>query len=165
MENLIKPDPGLIIWTLIAFGAVFLLLKKFAWKPILNALDEREQSIAGSLQMAEKAREEMARLKSDNEKILAEAKEERAHILKEARVVSDKLIHEAKEKAKEEAHKIVANAKVEIENQKMAALIDVKNQVGKMAVDISEKILRRELQEKQAHNSYVAGLVNEIKLN
>lgn len=165
MENLINPDPGLIIWTLIAFGAVFLILKKFAWKPILNALEEREQTIASSLEQAQKARDEMARLKSDNEKILSEAKEERAQLLKEARTLSDKLINEAKEKAKEEAHKIVANAKVEIENQKKAALIEVKNQVGQIAIDVSEKILKRELKDKPAQDSFVAGLVNEMKLN
>lgn len=165
MKNLINPDPGLIIWTLIAFGTVFIILKKYAWKPILNALDEREQSIATSLQQAENARTEMAKLKSDNEKILAEAKEERAQLLKEARAISDRLISEAKEKAKEEAHKIVANAKVEIENQKLAALIDVKNQVGQLAVGVSEKILKRELKDKQAQDAYIAGLVNEMKLN
>jgi F-type H+-transporting ATPase subunit b len=165
MENLIKPDPGLIIWTLIAFGTVFLILKKYAWKPILKALDDREQSISNALHQAEKAREEMAKLKSDNEKILAAAKEERAQILKEARETSDKLINEAKERAREEAHKIVANAKVEIENQKMAALTDVKNQVGLLAIELSQKILKRELKEKQAHDAFVKDLVNEMKLN
>lgn len=165
MENLINPDPGLIIWTLIAFLTVFFILKKFAWGPILSALDDREKTISDALLQAEAARQEMAKLKSDNEKILAEAKEERANILKEARTISDNLINEAKEKAKEEAYKIVANAKVEIENQKMAALIDVKNQVGQMAVTISQKILKRELQDKQAHDAYVAGLVDEMKVN
>ncbi len=165
MKNLINPDPGLIIWTLIAFGTVFFILKKFAWKPILKALDDREQSISNSLHQAEKAREEMAKLKSDNEKILAEAKEERAHILKEARETSDKLIHEAKEKAKEEAQKIVVNAKLEIENQKMAALTEVKNRVGLLAIELSQRILKRELKEKQAHDAFVKDLVDEMKLN
>ena len=165
MKNLINPDPGLIIWTLIAFGTVFIILKKYAWKPILDALDEREKTISTSLEQAGKAREEMAKLKADNDKILAEAKEQRAAILKEAREASDKLVHEAKEKAKEEAQKIVANAKIEIETHKMAALTDVKNQVGLLAIEISQKILKRELKEKQAHDAFVAGLVEEMKLN
>jgi len=165
MKNLLNPDPGLIIWTLIAFGTVFLILKKYAWKPILNALDERENSIAQSLSQAEKARQEMANLKADNEKILAEAKEERGAILKEGREASDKIVHEAKEKAKEEAHKILANAKAEIENQKMAALTDVKNKVGLLAIELSQRILKRELKEKQAHDAFVKDLVDEMKLN
>ncbi len=165
MDNLLNPDPGLLLWTLIVFISVLFILKKFAWKPILSALDEREQSIERSLHEAEKARDEMAKLKSDNEKILAEAKEERGKILKEAREVQDRMINEAKEKAREEAHKIVENAKREIENQKMAALTDVKNQVGLLAVKISEEILKRELKDKQEHDKYVAGIVHEMKLN
>jgi len=165
MKNLLTPDPGLIIWTLIAFLTVFFILKKYAWKPILNALDEREKSIENSLQQAEKAREEMAKLKSDNERILAEAKEERAKILKEAREIHDRIVSESKEKAREEAYKIIENAKCEIENQKMAALTDVKNQIGTLAIEISQKILKRELQQKQEQDAYVSGLVDEMKLN
>lgn len=165
MDNLLQPDPGLIFWTLIVFGIVVLLLKKFAWQPILNALDEREQSIRNSLDQAEKARKEMAELTSDNERILNEAKEERARIIKEAKETHESILGEAKEKAKVEASKIVADAAKEIETQKMAAITEVKNSVGNMAIDIAEKILKRELDDKVKQEEYASSLVEKFKLN
>ena len=163
--DLLIPSFGLIIWTLLAFLIVFFILKKFAWKPILNSLQQRETSIADSLSTAERVRAEMAQLKSENEALLAKAREERGHILKEARDTKEKIINEAKEEAKNVANKIITDAQAAIEQQKMAALVDVKNQVGLMVIEVSEKILRRELSNKAEQENYVRQLANEVKLN
>jgi len=163
--DLLIPSFGLIIWTLLAFLIVFFILKKFAWKPILNSLQQRETSIADSLSTAERVRAEMAQLKSENEALLAKAREERGHILKEARDTKEKIINEAKEEAKIVANKIITDAQAAIEQQKMAALVDVKNQVGLMVIEVSEKILRRELSNKAEQENYVRQLANEVKLN
>ena len=165
MHPLLKPEFGLLMWTLLAFLIVFFILKKFAWPAIVKGLKDREQSIADSLATAERVKAEMAQLKSENEELLAKAREERAVILKEAREIKDKIINEAKDQAKTEASKIMSESMAAIEAQKMAALIDVKNQVGKMVVEVSEKVLRRELGTKEAHETYIKGLVNEVKLN
>jgi F-type H+-transporting ATPase subunit b len=165
MHPLLKPEFGLLMWTLLAFLIVFFILKKFAWPAIVKGLKDREQSIADSLATAERVKAEMAQLKSENEELLSKAREERAVILKEAREIKDKIINEAKDQAKTEASKIMSESLAAIEAQKMAALIDVKNQVGKMVVEVSEKVLRRELQNKNDQETYIKGLVNEVKLN
>src|SRR6187455_1343645 len=138
--ELLTPSFGLIFWTLLAFIIVFFILKKFAWKPILNGLNEREKGIADSLATAERVRGEMAELKSENEELLAKAREERAIMLKEAREIKDKIISDAKDQAKVEASKIMKESAAAIEAQKMAALTDVKNQVGKLVIEVSEKV-------------------------
>jgi len=163
--DLLTPSFGLIIWTLLAFLIVFFILKKFAWPAITNGLKDREQSIADSLATAERVKAEMAQLKSENEELLAKAREERAIMLKEARETKDKIINESKEQAKIEASKIMAETQAAIETQKMAALTEVKNQVGKLVIEVSEKVLRRELGNKEAQESYIKGMVNEVKLN
>jgi F-type H+-transporting ATPase subunit b len=165
MHPLLKPEFGLLMWTLVAFLIVFFILKKFAWPAIVKGLKDREQSIADSLATAEKVKAEMAQLKSENEELLAKAREERAIMLKEARETKEKIINESKEQAKIEASKIMAESQAAIEVQKMAALIDVKNQVGKMVVEVSEKVLRRELGNKEAQETYIKDMVNEVKLN
>jgi len=141
------------------------VIGKMAFKPIANALKNREDTIKNSLEEAQRAKEEMASLKAENEVILAEAREERAKIIKEAKEVKDTLINDAKTKAKEEAQRIVTSAKQEIENEKQAAIIEVKNKVGMMATDIAEKVIKRELKGQAEHESFVNTLVNEIKLN
>jgi F-type H+-transporting ATPase subunit b len=163
--DLLTPSFGLLIWTLLAFGVVFFILKKYAWPAIVKGLKDREQSIADALSTAEKVKAEMAQMKSEHEALLAQAREERAQILKEARETKEKIINESKDAAKTEASKIVAEAQAAIEAQKMAALIDVKNQVGKMVVEVSEQILRRELKNKDEQEAHIKGLVNEVKLN
>src|SRR5688572_19125893 len=163
--DLLIPSFGLIIWTLLAFLIVFFILKKFAWKPILGALKEREVTIADSLATAEKMKAEMAQFKSENEALLAKAREERGQMLKEARDTKEKIINEAKEQAKIEANKIITDAQQVIQQQKMAALTDVKNQVGQMVIEVSEKVLRRELGNKQEQENYVRQLTSEVKLN
>ena len=163
--NLLTPEFGLLIWTLVAFLVVFWVLGKYAWPAIVKGLKDREQSIADSLATAEKVRAEMAQMKSENEALLAQAREERAQLLKEARETKDKIINEAKEQAKTEANKIITDAQAAINTQKMAALTEVKNQVGKMVIEVSEKILRKEMQNKESQEAYIRGLVDEVKLN
>jgi F-type H+-transporting ATPase subunit b len=163
--DLLTPSFGLIIWTLLAFLIVFFILKKYAWPAITKGLKEREQGIADALSTAEKVKAEMAEMKSEHEALLAQAREERAQILKEARETKEKIINESKEAAKAEASKIMAESLAAIEAQKMAAVTDVKNQIGKMVIEVSEKILRRELNNKPDQEAHIKGLVNEVKLN
>lgn len=163
--ELLLPKLGLLAWTLLAFLVVFFILKKFAWPAIIKGLREREQSIADSLATAEKVKAEMAQLKSENEELMAKAREERAQMLKEARETKDKIVSEAKEQAKVEANKIMAEAQASINAQKMAALTEVKNQVGKLVIEVSEKVLRKELGNKDAQEAHIKGLVDEVKLN
>jgi len=163
--NLLTPEFGLLIWTLLAFLVVFYILAKFAWPPIMKGLKDREQGISNSLATAKKVRAEMMQLKNENEILLVKAREERAEILKEARAIKDKIISEARDQAKVEAGKIIVDAQAAIETQKMAALTDIKNQVGSMVVEISEKILRRELTNKPEQENYIKQLAEEVKLN
>jgi len=163
--ELLLPKLGLLIWTLLAFLVVFFLLKKMAWPAIMKGLRDREQGIADSLATAEKVRAEMAQLKNENEALLALAREERAKLLKEARETKDRIISEAKEQAKVEANKIITEAQLAINTQKMAAITDVKNQVGKLVIEVSEKVLRRELGNKESQEKHIMGLVDEVKLN
>lgn len=163
--QLLTPQFGLIIWTLLAFLIVFFILKKYAWKPILNSMNKREQGIADSLATAEKIKIEMSQMKSENEALLVKAREERAQMLKEAKETKDRIINEAKEQAKVETNKIIADAQSVINQQKMAALTDLKNQVGTLVIEVSEKILRRELSNKQEQEKYIKQLAENVKLN
>jgi F-type H+-transporting ATPase subunit b len=163
--SLLTPGFGLIIWTLLAFLIVFFILKKYAWPAILGGLNKREQTIADSLATAEKIKAEMAQMKSENEALLAKAREERALMLKEARETKDKIINESKEQAKVEANKIITEAQAAINTQKMAAITEVKNQIGKLVIEVTEKVLRKELSNKEAQEAHIKGLVDEVKLN
>jgi F-type H+-transporting ATPase subunit b len=163
--KLLTPEFGLLIWTLLAFLVVFLILKAKAWPAIVKGLRDRENSITNSLETAERVKAEMAQLKSENEALLAKAREERAQLLKEAREMKDKIINEAKDQAKAEANKIITDAQTAINSQKMAALTEVKNQVGKLVIEVSEKILRREFDNKDAQEAHIRGMVNDVKLN
>ena len=128
--ELLTPELGLFVWTLLAFLIVFFLLKKFAWIPILTTLGEREKGIADSIAAADRVRKEMALMQSENEKLMQTAREERSAMLKEAKEIRDKMVNEAKDLAKVEANKVIAEAQVQIQQQKMAAMTDVKNQIG-----------------------------------
>ena len=162
--DLLKPNFGLLIWTLLAFVIVLFILGKFAWPAIVKGLKQREQTIADSLSTAERIKAEMAMMKSENEVLLAKAREERAQMMKEAREIKDKIISEAKDQAKLDANKIILEAQAAINTQKMAALTEVKNQVGKLVIEVSEKVLRRELGNKQAQEAHIKGLVEDVKL-
>jgi F-type H+-transporting ATPase subunit b len=163
--ELLSPGLGLIVWTFIAFIIVLVILGKFAWKPILASLKERETTIADSLATAQRVKSEMAQLKNENEQMMAQAREERGRMIKEAKETSDKMISEAKDKARREYDKIVADAQAAINQQKNAALIDVKNQVGKLVIEVSEKVLRRELSQRPQQEEYIKSLAESVKLN
>lgn len=160
--QLLTPAFGLIFWTLIAFLGAFFILKKFAWPAIINGLNEREKTIADSLATAERVKQEMATLKSENEALMIQAREERAQMLKEAKETKDKIISEAKEQAKVEANKIIVDANNAIQNAKMAALTDVKNQIGNMVVEVAEKVIRRELSSGSDQESYIRKLADDL---
>jgi F-type H+-transporting ATPase subunit b len=160
--QLLTPAFGLIFWTLIAFLGAFFILKKFAWPAIINGLNEREKTIADSLATAERVKQEMATLKSENEALMIQAREERAQMLKEAKDTKDKIINEAKEQAKLEANKIIVDANNAIQNAKMAALTDVKNQIGNMVVEVAEKVIRRELNSNGDQEAYIRKLADDL---
>ena len=146
------------------FVALLLLLKKFAWKPILDAVNERETSIKDSLSAAEKARDEMQAVQADNKRILKEARAERDALLSEAKTASIQMINQAKEDAKAEADKITAQAQEMIQNEKKAAVNDLKSQVAQLSIDIAEKVLQTELKDKATQEKLVKLLVDEISV-
>jgi F-type H+-transporting ATPase subunit b len=163
--ELLTPGIGLVFWTLVAFLIVFFILRKFAWKPILESLKEREMGIATAISSAEKMRVEMANMRNENEALLAQAREERAGMIKEAKDLSNKMLQESKEKAKVEYDKIIADAQLAIQQQKNAALTEVKNQVGQLVIEVSEKVLRRELANKAEQEGFIKQLAENVKLN
>jgi F-type H+-transporting ATPase subunit b len=163
--ELVTPEIGLIFWTTIVFLLLLIVLKKFAWKPILTAVDERNKSIEDALKAADKAKKEMLALNTDNERILIQAKKERDVLLKEGREIKDNIIAEAKDKAKLEADKILITAKEQINNEKMKAITELKNQVAEMSIDIAEKILKSELSDKNKQKELIAEALKSNELN
>ena len=163
--ELLLPGLGLLIWTLIAFIIVLVILRKFAWKPILKGLKDRETNIADAIASAEKVKAEMAALKSENEVLIAKAREERAIMIKEAKETADKMVADAQGKARSEYDRIVSEAQAAIDQQKNAALIDVKNQVGKLVIEVSEKVLRRQLENRPQQEAYIKQLADTVKLS
>ena len=153
---------GLFFWQTLLFVALLLLLKKFAWKPILDAVNERETSIKDSLNAAEKARDDMEAVQADNKRILKEARAERDALLAEAKTASVQIVNQAKEDAKVAADKITAQAQETIQNEKIAAINDLKGQVASLSIDIAEKVLQTELKDKATQEQLVAQLVKEI---
>jgi len=160
--ELLLPALGYFVWTLVAFLIVFFILKKFAWKPILSTLNEREKNISDSIATAERVKVEMAQLKNENESLMQKAREERAVMLKEAKEIKDRIVSEAKEQAKIEANKILTDAQASIEQQKNAALTDVKNSIGNMVIEVTEKVIRRELAAKGEQETYIRALADEL---
>lgn len=163
--TVIRPEIGLLFWSSLIFLLFWFIMGRLAFNPIKDALKKREGDIQDSLDEAKRAREEMATLKSENEKILAEAREERSKILKEAKEAKDAIVNEAKTKAKDEAQRIVSSAKAEIENLKNAAMRDVKSQAGMMALAIAEKVIKKQLAGDSEQEKYANSLIDEIKLN
>lgn len=147
---------GLFIWQTIIFLALLFLLKKYAWKPILGAVEERSNSIDDALKAAEKAKDEMAELTANNEKILTEARIEREAIIKEAKQIKEKTISDAKNQASVEAEKIIVSAKEQINNEKMKAMIELKNQVADISIDMAEKILKSELKDVEKQKNLIS---------
>lgn len=163
--DLITPEIGLFFWQTIVFLVLLFLMAKFAWKPILSSVRNREQSINDALASAENARKEMQNLKSDNEQLMKEARAERDAILKEARELKEKVITDASEEAKVKADKIVADAKKSIELEKQSAMAELKNQVAELSVEIAEKIVRKELSEKKEQHQMIEKMIGDAKLN
>ena len=163
--ELITPNIGLLFWTTIIFLIVLIILKSFAWKPILNAIKTRENIINASLLAAEKARAEMAKLEANNERILKEAKAERDEMIREARALKESIISDARDKAMIEAGRIFEAARLSIEQERMSAIAQIKEQVAIFSLVIAEKILRKNLSNEKEHSEYISTLMNEIKLN
>jgi F-type H+-transporting ATPase subunit b len=163
--DLVSPGLGLVVWMTIAFLVVWIGLGKFAWPAILGTIKEREENIANALASAEKAKEEMAKLQSENEAILKQAREERDVILKEGKEIKDKMIADAKGQAQTEADKIVTSARENIESEKVAAMAEIKNHVATLSIDIAEKILKSELGDAAKQKQLVDNLLDDIKLN
>lgn len=163
--DLVTPDIGLIFWTTVSFVILYFILAKYAWKPILGAVNEREKSIKDALSAAEKAKEEMANLKSDNEKILNEAKLQREALLKEAREIKSKIISDAQNEATEKANKLIEAAKTAIDNEKSAAMKELKNTVVDLSLNIAEKLLSKELDNKDKQIKNIKDIIDKSKLN
>lgn len=165
MEKLINEfSIGLFFWQIILFVLLLLLLRKFAWKPILRAVSEREEGIKDALASAENAKKEMQNVSADNERLLQEARSEREAMLKEAREIREKMVTDAKVLAKEEGDKIIKQAQLSIEGEKKAAIADIKSQVATLSIEIAEKVLHNELNNKDKQLKLVDQLVDEIKL-
>jgi len=163
--ELITPGLGLIFWMTLSFGLLVFILGKFAWKPILNMLKERETSIHEALNSANRAREDMKQLKFSNEQLMQEARNERDAMLNEARKIKEKLIEEARTRANEEAFRIVEVAKESINNEKMAAMTELKNQIAENSLQLARLILKEELSDPKKQEAYVQKLLTEVKIN
>ena len=162
--DLVTPDVGLLFWTLVSFIILYLILRKFAWGPILGAVKEREESIKAALDAADNAKKEMENLKADNEKILNEAKTERETMLKEAREMKSKLISDAEDEAKIKAKKMVEAAKTAIQNEKNSAMNELKNTVVDLSVGIAEKLISEELADKDKQLKMIEEILDGSKL-
>jgi F-type H+-transporting ATPase subunit b len=163
--DLIKPEVGLIFWTSLSFLILLFILGKYAWKPILAAVAERENSIESALSKAEAVKEEMARLTSENEALLKQARAERDAILSEATKVKNQIISDAKDSAHKEGVRILDNARMEINNQKLIAIADIKNQVAELSLEIAEKVLRKQFEDQKKQDELVKELLRDVKLS
>jgi F-type H+-transporting ATPase subunit b len=163
--ELVTPNIGLLFWMTLSFGILLLILGKFAWKPVMKMIKEREERIEDAIQTAEKTREEMANLQVSNEKLLKETREERELILREARKIKEGIINEAKQKAIGEANLIIESARQTIHNEKMAAITDLKNQIASLSIEIAEKLLTSELSDKERQNQLINKFLEDVKLN
>lgn len=163
--GIIEPGIGLLFWMTLTFVILLVLLSKFAWKPIVNAVNEREASIVDALNQAQLAKKEMQDLKSDNERIIREAKIERDAILKEAREIKERIVGEAKDVAKAEGERMIESAKQTIQSEKNAAMSDIRSQIGALSVNIAESILQKNLENTEAQNELVQNYLNKSNLN
>jgi F-type H+-transporting ATPase subunit b len=165
MEKLLDQfSLGLFFWQLVLFVGLIFLLKKFAWKPILDSVNDREEGIKNALDAAEKAKLEMQNLQADNQKLLKEARVERETMLKEARDIKNKMIEDAKGEAQEQANKMISQAQAAIESEKKAAMAELKNHVASLSLEIAEKVVRQELSNKDKQLALVESMLGEAKL-
>jgi F-type H+-transporting ATPase subunit b len=163
--DLLLPKLGLFFWALIIFLILVMLLKKYAWKPIMAAITSREEGIQKSIDEAKRVREEMANLKSENENLLAQARAEREGMLKEARTMAEEIVSKSRHDAEVEYKRTMEKALEEIRAEKMRALVDVKNQVAQLSIEVAEKILRQELKHTKVQEDVVDKFVNDLNLN
>ncbi|MFV0289499.1 MAG: F0F1 ATP synthase subunit B [Mangrovibacterium sp.] len=165
MPQFLTPSIGTIFWMLVIFGITFAILKKYAWKPILHSMKQREYSIDKALTAANNARKEIDVLRANQEDIILQARQEKEQILKEAREMKDKMLHEAKVHAHEEAQKIIAQAHVEIQAQQRAVAIEMKREIAELSVLVATKVVGKELEITAKQESLVNELINDLKLN
>lgn len=163
--ELVKPEFGLVFWMTLSFLIVVFILSKFAWKPILSSLKERETSIEDALNAAKKAKDEVANMKAENEALLQEARMERDRMMKEARDTKDAIISEARTKAKTESDRLLAIARESIQNEKMSAITELKNQVATLSIEIAEKVIRQQLANDEKQKALVSDLLKDVKMN
>lgn len=163
--DLLTPSTGLFFWQLVIFLGLFFILAKFAWKPILSGLKEREESIQTALDAAERAKQEMAALQAGNEKLLKEAREERDKILRDARQAANILQEQIQNDAKKAADKMIADARAMINTEKQAALRDVKQQVALFSLQVAERLMKKNLADDKAQKDLIDSYIKEIKLN
>lgn len=162
--ELVKPEVGTLFWMVIFFSAVIFILKKFAWKPILNTLRDREKTIEDALKSADIAKKEMVKLKADNEKILNEARIERDKLIKEARAIKDKIIQDAHEQAQQESKKMLDAVKQNIDNEKKSAINEIKSQIAVLSLSIAEKVIREKLDDNK-QKELVENFMKDLKIN
>ncbi|WP_348800217.1 F0F1 ATP synthase subunit B [Flavobacterium adhaerens] len=166
MDKLINQfEFGLFFWQILIFVGLIFLLKKFAWKPILDAVNDREEGIKNALLSAENAKKELQNLQADNQRILQEARLERDNMLKEAREIKDKMVEDAKNEAQAQGQKMIDLAKATIESEKNAAMSELKSQVSSLSLSIAEKLLKEELSNKEAQTKLVEKMLGDVKLN
>lgn len=163
--DLVLPGIGLTFWMVVVFGLLLFLLKRFAWKPILNALNEREHSIDEALKQAEQARAQMAQMQSDNEALHKQAREERDQILREAKEMKESIISDARKAAEEEGKRMIQKAADEITKQKAAAIAELKGQVATLSVNIAEKLINNQLSNSAEQQNIIANQVNNLNNN
>lgn len=163
--ELITPGIGLMFWMLLSFSVVLYILRKFAWKPILKSIHDREDSIEAALRSADKARDEMARIQADNEKILNQSRIESEKILRESKELGDKYIADARKAASVEAAKLIEEAKKVIESEKMAAISQVRNEIAELSINIAEKLLKSELTDMSRQSKIIQNSLDNFRLN
>jgi len=163
--ELVTPGIGLLFWMTLSFALLLFVLGKYAWKPIMKAIHEREDSIETALHSAEKAREDMLLLKADNEELLKQAREERDAMLRDARKMKEDILEEARGKANEQGQRIIESARESIQFEKMAAITELKNQIAVFSIEIAEKVIEQELSDKAKQKQFTEKLIEKIKLS
>lgn len=162
--DLVTPQLGLLVWPALSFLLLLVVLRKFAWKPILESVNERDAQIRQALDAAKEAREAMVRLQADNEQLMAQARAERDQMLSEAKKTRDHLLSESRSKAEEEAKRLLEMARQDIENERKATLTEVRNLVATLSVDVAEKLLRKELQKDEAQEAYLQEQLRDLQI-
>lgn len=163
--QLVTPGIGLLFWMLVSFSLVLFVLGKYAWKPIMKGIHQREDTIEKALEAANEAKKEMLKLKAGNEQLLRDAKDERDALMRDARKLKEAILDEAREKAHEEADRIIENARENIQFEKMAAINELKNQIASISIEIAEKLIGKELENKEQQKQLTEKLLNEVKIN